>query len=156
MRRMSRRAGTIVFAAQLAAVHVAVPLELSRAGPRHGWRVRRPGRANLSGLFPLAAGAAVLGWAVAQHYASAEEGWGVEPGYLLTDGPYRHSRNPMYVGGAAIWGGWAVLFGSAPVAAGLAVLTGVYRAGVAWEERTLERRWGDEWRVYAARTPRWL
>jgi protein-S-isoprenylcysteine O-methyltransferase Ste14 len=60
----------------------------------------------------------------------------------------------MYVGGAAIWGGWALLLGSAPVAAGVVVLTGIYGAGVAWEERTLERHWGDAWRAYAASTPR--
>ena len=35
---------------------------------------------------------------------------------------HRFSRNPMYVGGVAIWGGWAVLLGSAPVVAGLVVL----------------------------------
>jgi Phospholipid methyltransferase len=79
-------------------------------------------------VVPLLAGAALLGWAVAEHYAAAaDESWsfrhGLEPEYLVTGGPYRFGRNPMYVGGVAIWGGCALLLGRAPVAAGLVVLT---------------------------------
>jgi protein-S-isoprenylcysteine O-methyltransferase Ste14 len=137
---------------------------LSRRGPRHGWRNgrRRPGATNLAGLAPLAAGGALVTWAVAKHYAAAapDKSWaierGLEPEYLLTDGPYRLSRNPMHVGGIGIWAGWTVWFGSAQVAAGLVVLTAVYRAAITWEEQMLERRWGDEWRSYARRTSRWL
>jgi protein-S-isoprenylcysteine O-methyltransferase Ste14 len=136
---------------------------MSRGGRRHGWRngARRPGRANLSGVVPLVAGTALLGWAVAEHYAAAaDESWsighGLQPEYLVTDGPYRFSRNPMDVGGVAIWGGWALLLGSAPVAAGQAILTGMYRLAVAWDDRTLEQAWGDAWRDYATRTSRWV
>ena len=161
--RIPRRVGLIVFSGQLGAVHVGLPLAVSRSGRRHGWRngARRPGRANLGGLLPLLAGTALLGWAVAEHYgAAADESWStrqaLEPEYLVTEGPYRFSRNPMYVGGLAIWGGWALLLGSAPVAAGLAVLTGIYRLGVVWEERTLEKAWGDAWLDYVTRTSRWV
>jgi hypothetical protein len=49
----------------------------------------------------------------------------------------------------AIWGGWAVLLGSAPVAGGLVVLIGIWRVGAAWEEQILERRWGGRWRASA-------
>jgi protein-S-isoprenylcysteine O-methyltransferase Ste14 len=103
----------------------------------------------------------MISWALATHYAAApRRRWRIrrslEPEYLLTDGPYRLSRNPMHVGGIAIWGGWAVWYGSAPVAAGLGVLTCLYRVGIAWEEQTLERRWGDEWHEYTRRTGRWL
>jgi protein-S-isoprenylcysteine O-methyltransferase Ste14 len=102
-----------------------------------------------------------VGWAVAQRYAAAGDGgWAIkrrlEPEYLLTDGPYRFSRNPMYVGGVAIWGGWAILLGSARVASGLVVLSCIYRASVVWVERMLERQWGDAWLDYATRTSRWL
>ncbi len=116
---------------------------------------------NVIGLVPLAAGAGLITWALVEHYVAApEKSWavkrGLEPEYLLTEGPYRFSRNPMYVGGIGIWAGWTVWFGSAPVASGLVVLTAIYRAGIAWEESMLERRWGHEWRGYAGRTPRWL
>jgi protein-S-isoprenylcysteine O-methyltransferase Ste14 len=160
---MPRRLGKVVFLGQLAGAHLALPLELSRHGGRHGWRegAGRPSWANLTGLVPLLSGAAFVSWAVAGHYAAATDtSWAikraVEPEYLLTDGPYGFSRNPMYVGGTAIWVGWAVLLGSVPVAVGLVVLTGIYRAGVRLEEKTLEQRWGAEWLAYAGRVPRWL
>jgi protein-S-isoprenylcysteine O-methyltransferase Ste14 len=110
---------------------------------------------------PLTAGAALVVWALAEHYAAApDKSWAIkrtlEPEYLLTGGPYRLSRNPLHVGGIAIWSGWAAWFGSAPVTAGVLVLTGIYRVGVVWEEQMLERRWGDQWRTYAKRTSRWV
>lgn len=151
--------GLLVTGALLAAAHVAVPLELSRRGRRHGWG-DRPGPANLLGAIPLAAGTSLLGWAVAGQAAAAPHGWalprGLEPEVLLTEGAYRLSRNPMHVGGLAIWSGWAIWFGSAPVTAGLAVAACIYRAGIAREEQALARRWGTRWQAYAARTPRWL
>lgn len=162
-RRVPRWAALIVWPVQLGVVHVGVPLELSRHGQRHGWRNGggRPGVTNLVGLVPLSAGAALVVWALAEHHAAAPpKGWAIKrslaPEYLLTAGPYRFSRNPMHVGGVAIWSGWAAWFGSAPVAAGALVLTGTYRAAIAWEERMLERCWGHRWRAYAKRTPRWL
>jgi protein-S-isoprenylcysteine O-methyltransferase Ste14 len=92
--------------------------------------------------------------------AAADKSWamkrGLEPEYLLTNGPYRLSRNPVYVGGTAIWGGWAILLGSALVVAGLGILTAVYRArrGVGGEgpRATL----GGPVAACAKRTPRWL
>jgi Phospholipid methyltransferase len=127
----------------------------SRIGPiggrRRGWHNRpqpRPGPLNLVGLVPISAGGALIVWALARHYTQApDKSWRItrdlEPEYLLTDGPYRLSRNPMFVGGIAVWAGWTILFGSARVAAGLHVVIGTMRAGTAWEEQMLERRFGD-------------
>jgi protein-S-isoprenylcysteine O-methyltransferase Ste14 len=161
--RVPRWGGVFAWALLFGAVHGAVPLELSRQGKRHGWRNDggRPGAGNLVGLVPLGAGVALLAWALANHYVTAPgKGWAIErslePEYLLTDGAYRLSRNPMHLGGIAIWSGWAVWFGSAPVAGGLGVLTGIYRAGIGLEEQMLERRWGDQWREYTRQTGRWL
>ena len=162
-RRIPGWVALLVWPILVGAVHVALPVELSQRGRRHGWRGggARPSATNLVGVVPLMAGAALVSWASAEHFAAAsDKGWavkrGLEPEYLLTDGPYRHSRNPMYVGGIAIWGGWATCFGSVPVAGGLVILTSIYRSGIAWEEQLLERRWGDEWQAYAKRTSRWL
>ena len=161
--RVPRWAGLVVWPVQLGALHGAVPMELSRRGTRHGWRSdeTRPGVTNVAGLLPLGAGVALIGWALAVHYMAAPgKSWAIkrslEPEYLLTDGPYRFSRNPMHVGGIAIWGGWSAWFGSVPVATGLAVLTALYRVAIVWEEQTLARRWGDEWHDYTRRTGRWL
>jgi steroid 5-alpha reductase family enzyme len=80
---------------------------------------------------------------MSSHYRAAPQGWEISPtpGYLLTGGPYRFSRNPMYVGEAAIWAGWAVLFGSLPVTAGLLAVTALQNGAVRLEERTLHKRW---------------
>jgi protein-S-isoprenylcysteine O-methyltransferase Ste14 len=160
-RRVPKSIGLALWPMVLGAAHVALPLELSKHGRRHGWREGRPGAPNLIGLCPLAGGGVLVSWALAGHYAAAPAGsWairmGIEPEYLLTEGPYRFSRNPMYAGGVAIWAGWAVLLGSVPVAGGLAALAGVFGAAVRWEEQVLERRFGSDWQAWADTTPRWL
>ncbi len=76
---------------------------------------------------------------------------------LVTSGPYRFTRNPMYVGmaflyvGLALWLDvlWALAF--LPV-----VLLVVDRRVIAPEERYLEARFGDEYRAYKQRVRRWL
>ena len=154
-RRIPRWVALVVWPAALGTVHVALPLALSRSGRR------RHGPANVVGVVPLGAGTTFVLWALAGHYRSAPDGsWavnaGLEPEYLLTTGPYRYTRNPMYVGAILIWSGWAVLLGSRRVAVGAATVTTGLQAAVAWEERQLVRRFGDDWRAFAARTPRWL
>jgi protein-S-isoprenylcysteine O-methyltransferase Ste14 len=151
----------IAWPIQFGAVHAALPVAVSRHGPRLGWREGRPGRANLLGLGPLGLGAALVTWTLVMHYTAApSQGWAVRrrlaPEYLLTQGPYRVTRNPMYVGGIAMWSGWTILLGSPAVAGTLVLLVGVMRRGVEFEERSLAQHHGEEWRAYAARTPRWL
>jgi protein-S-isoprenylcysteine O-methyltransferase Ste14 len=61
----------------------------------------------------------------------------------------------MYVGETAIWAGWAVLFGSLPVTAGLLAVTAVQNGAVRVEERMLHKRWAA-YDNYRAQVPRWL
>src|SRR4051812_29237510 len=74
---------------------------------------------------------------------------------LVTSGPYRLSRNPGYLGMALAYAGVAALAG-APWALVTLVpaLAVVDRLVIAREERYLERRFGEEYRRYAARTRR--
>jgi protein-S-isoprenylcysteine O-methyltransferase Ste14 len=76
---------------------------------------------------------------------------------LVVGGPYRHVRNPMITGVAAILGGEAALLGSAPLVAWLAsvlVVNALYLPLV--EEPGLRRRYGDEYELYRANVPRWV
>lgn len=75
---------------------------------------------------------------------------------LVTSGPYRYVRHPLYTSGMLSLPGFALLTGSWPVAAGgfLALLTLAVRTRR--EERLLVERFGDAYRTYAARTPRYL
>ena len=159
--RIPRWAAVIGWPVQFGAVHAAIPVAISRHGQRLGWRDGQPGRANLLGLGSLGLGAVLVVWTLVMHYTAApREGWAVTrrlaPEYLLTQGPYRVTRNPMYIGGLAIWSGWTILLGSPPVAGTLVLGLPVMRRGVELEERSLAKHYGDEWRSYAARTPRWL
>jgi len=139
--------------------YVGAPLAISRLGRHHGWNAGRPDAANLLGVVPLAAGAAMLAWAIVSHYQAApdEAKVTVLPTYLVKGGAYAVTRNPMYLGGAAMQTGWAVFLGSVPVAATCAVyIAGMAGAGVPFEERLLHRKFGASYDAYRAQVPRWL
>ena len=156
-RRIPRAVNLVAQGVVFPALFVGAPVSLSQRGRRYGWSAGRPGLVNLVGALPLGAGAALLLWAMSSHYRAAPRGWEIRPtpDYLLTGGPYRVSRNPMYVGETAIWAGWAVLFGSLPVTAGLLAVTAVQNGAVRVEERMLHKRWAA-YDDYRAQVPRWL
>ena len=78
-------------------------------------------------------------------------------GPLVTTGPFGFVRNPLYIGNALIWVGFALtsrLVWAAPLVGVL--LIAEYHEIVRWEERLLESRFGDAYRDYAASVPRWI
>ena len=76
---------------------------------------------------------------------------------LVAVGPYRYLRNPMITGVAAVLAGQALLTGSWVLAAWtLTFVTFNFVYFVAVEEPGLERRFGDPYREYKARVPRWI
>ena len=76
---------------------------------------------------------------------------------LVIWGPYRLSRNPMYVGMATLYvGGTLLLNDPWPLAFLPVVMAMVQRYVVAREEAYLERKFGDVYRAYKARVRRWL
>ena len=76
--------------------------------------------------------------------------------HLMTDGPYKLSRNPMlsgtylYYAGivVALWSGWALLV--------FAVVAGLMSLQVRSEEKRLEADFGDEYLEYKKRTGRFI
>jgi protein-S-isoprenylcysteine O-methyltransferase Ste14 len=76
---------------------------------------------------------------------------------LVTSGPYRFTRNPMYVGMAFLYLGLALAFGVIWALALLPlVLLAVDRLVIAREERYLEAKFGEEYRDYMRSVRRWL
>ena len=76
---------------------------------------------------------------------------------MIEEGPYRRSRNPLYVGMLALYVGLALL---APTFWGLALFPAAV-ALVRWgairpEERFLHERFGADYDGYARRVRRWL
>src|SRR2546421_583789 len=79
------------------------------------------------------------------------------PTALVTQGPYRFTRNPMYVGWVFISLGADLLARAlCPLVLLPAVIFLTGRRVIALEEAYLERRFKDEYRAYRARVRRWL
>jgi protein-S-isoprenylcysteine O-methyltransferase Ste14 len=110
------------------------------------------------GIPLLVLGIALLAWAVREF---GRRGTNVPTNMpslrIVRSGPYRWTRNPIYVGftgfqlGIALWmnGGWLL---ATLVLALLVIRFGV----VAREERYLEAKFGDEYRQYKAAVRRWI
>ncbi|MFO1132625.1 MAG: isoprenylcysteine carboxylmethyltransferase family protein [Hyphomicrobiales bacterium] len=76
---------------------------------------------------------------------------------LITDGPFRFSRNPIYVGNTLLVAGAGLVFGIAwLVPAAWAGALATQKLAIEREEDHLALRFGKDWADYAARTPRWL
>jgi protein-S-isoprenylcysteine O-methyltransferase Ste14 len=76
---------------------------------------------------------------------------------IATTGPYRRTRNPMYLAMAFMYAGLAIGF-DAPIALALLplVLIAIETQVIAREERYLEAKFGDDYRRYKAEVRRWL
>jgi protein-S-isoprenylcysteine O-methyltransferase Ste14 len=76
---------------------------------------------------------------------------------IVDAGPYRFTRNPIYLGMMLSLVGLAIAFDSLWSLMALVVFFLVIRYGVvAREEAYLERKFGDVYRSYRARVRRWL
>jgi protein-S-isoprenylcysteine O-methyltransferase Ste14 len=111
-------------------------------------------------LGAAAAGAGLfLSSAVVHHFRKA--GTPVSPlqptRRLVTGGPYRHSRNPDYVGQILMYSGSALIANRLWPLVLLPALIGLLAGGVvAREDAYLNALFGEEYAAYAARVPRWL
>jgi protein-S-isoprenylcysteine O-methyltransferase Ste14 len=153
----------VVWLVALPAVHAGIPWALSHLGPRYGWADGGPSGWNLLGCVPVAVGAVLLAWIMVfglcrYRYRDLPERVPIDwsPALLMTGGPYAFSRNPMYIGELALWLGLAVLYGSPAVLAGFAVWVVVMRRLAVREEVGLEAAFGERYRQYKARVPRWI
>ncbi len=157
-----------VFGLSLVVLFVVIPLAdlglpwaLSLLGTRYGWTDGGPGRWNLFGLVLVILGfLGVLWFAVTAlrhiHMLPERVSLGLTPQVLMTTGPYTFSRNPRYLFAGTLWLGQAILYGS--VAVLLVLVGGVFLINyfVAREERTLEGQFGEVYRRYRSKVPRWL
>ena len=76
---------------------------------------------------------------------------------LVTDGPYRYSRNPLYLRVTLLYLSFAFLVNDIWFVAVLPLVLIVLHVGViSREERYLEARFGDDYRACKANVRRWL
>jgi protein-S-isoprenylcysteine O-methyltransferase Ste14 len=113
---------------------------------------------NLLGLAPLAGGIVIN---LIADDAFHKAGTTVKPFQtstaLITDGVFRLSRHPMYLGFVLVLIGIAVLLGSLTpwlIVSLFAVL--MDRVFITVEERMLQARFGQAWSEYTAQVRRWI
>ncbi|WP_225040491.1 isoprenylcysteine carboxylmethyltransferase family protein (plasmid) [Rhizobium sp. T1470] len=104
------------------------------------------------------AGLALLIWAAATFRRAGTQVPTTQPTTTIVDaGPYRFTRNAIYIGMFLGLIGLAVAFDSLWLIALLVPFYLVIRYGVvAREEAYLERKFGDVYLAYKARVGRWL
>lgn len=110
------------------------------------------------GATALVAGVSLMRWFV-QEFARAETP--LDPykpsKAIVTDGPYRLSRNPAYLGMTLTYTGISLLTNSPWALAPLPVAVAVIDRGVIdREERYLERKFGGTYLDYKRRVRRWI
>ena len=77
--------------------------------------------------------------------------------HLVVSGLYRHVRNPMYVGVAAVVFGQALLLNSTRLFIyGACVSLGFHVFVLLYEEPKLRRTFGEEYEQFCRNVPRWI
>ena len=148
-----------VWAVIVLVIQILLPWAIAKLGPRFGGSQRMPMWWNLSGLVVVATGLVLYAWCLVFHYRSYRTSVrvGFSPPHLVVAGPYRVSRNPMYVSGLFVWFGWTIFYGSPAVFAALLLLWSVFAFRVIpYEERQLEVLFGDDYLEYKRSVGRWM
>jgi protein-S-isoprenylcysteine O-methyltransferase Ste14 len=110
-------------------------------------------------------GCALLAWGYLQYVlvgnyrlplAGGSRGREVPPDRIITSGPYRYTRNPMYLGHLIFMMGLAVTFWSWFALLLLAARAVWFHRRVLHDERRLEARFGAEYVAYKRQVSRWI
>ncbi|MDX1438609.1 MAG: isoprenylcysteine carboxylmethyltransferase family protein [Rubricoccaceae bacterium] len=114
--------------------------------------------AEVSGIVILIAGLLLSFWGF---FTFVRARTGVLPGHavkrLVTHGPYRLSRNPMYTGMCLIYLGVCLLLNLLwPVLLLPLSMWGLWKLVIEKEEAFLEDKYGSEYEAFRERTRRWL
>ena len=113
---------------------------------------------RISGGVLVAAGLLLDFWSVRLFRRAGTSPLPFQPASAMVGaGPYRWTRNPMYLGMTMALAGIGLLLGRAWIAlSAVAAALVIDRYAIAREERYLERRFGDAYLAYKRRVRRWL
>ena len=138
------------------ALAVLAGLALNGSCPCRSCRPRCLQAGSAAMVFVLAL--ALVAWAIATiTRAGSNVPTNMPTTTIVETGPYRFTRNPIYLGMMLGLVGLAIAFDSLWLLVTLVPFALVIRYGVvAREEAYLERKFGDVYRRYRARVRRWL
>lgn len=135
------------------------PRSVRASNVERDWPVWDHALLDVSGVLAIATGLTVAVWC-AITLVRAGRGTPVPtdpPELLVAEGPYARSRNPMYLAYLVILLGEALLLGEAALFLYVAIVAASTQLWLlAVEEPGLRRRFGDAFRDYARRVPRWV
>lgn len=139
-------------------VLIAIAMWLTGLNP--AWTLpAMPGQMPVAALIAVAGLLLVVWAALCFHRASTtiNPTRPTQASELVETGPYRFSRNPMYLGDALLLLAWAVYLGTPVDVVWVALLAWwLDRLQIPHEERALADAFGEAWYGYRARVRRWL
>ncbi|HTO07108.1 MAG TPA: isoprenylcysteine carboxylmethyltransferase family protein [Myxococcota bacterium] len=111
----------------------------------------------LGALF-VAASLALVAWTLPRFWSGGNTVVTIRPTVsLVVEGPFRFTRNPMYLSLVLLYAGVSLLLGLVwPLLLGPGLVWIVGEWCIGPEERYLERKFGDEYQRYRARIRRWI
>jgi len=114
--------------------------------------------ARLAGILLVVASVALMIWAIATLRSSGTNVLPSNPALaIVTRGPFRWTRNPMYLSFAGIYVGISLLLNAlAPLLLLVPLLTVVEWGVIRREERYLAAKFGASYLAYKAQVRRWL
>jgi len=113
---------------------------------------------DIIGIILVILSALIIIWALGIFRRAGEDKDVRKPTYkIVSTGPFAHTRNPMYLSFLLLYLGVAFIFNIEWFAVLFPILIAALHYGVIKrEESYLERKFGDEYRVYLSRVRRWL
>ena len=147
--------GVIVFPPALLAGTLLLSILLNLVCPLH---FPRMAWMKVAGGLLFVLGGFLLGWG---RRTMVRAGTNVPPHKptlaIVTDGPFRFTRNPLYVGGTAAYLGLGLGFNLVWALILVAPMLFLLSWGIVGrEERYLEKKFGETYLAYKARVRRWL
>lgn len=116
------------------------------------------GKIRYLGIIPIALGIIIYFWC-ASNFVFFGKGTPIpftSTIKLIVTGLYRLVRNPIYIAGACVLAGEALLFQSIGIFIYCLIMFGIFNVHVVMEETFLADKFGSEYENYRKRVPRWI